>query len=305
MDLIVVILEVNLMHFTQMNPFSRIISGTMTWGAWGAKMSTVQMQRQIENYLSMGITTFDHADIYGGYTTEAEFGAAFSRTSIPREQLQFITKCGIQMPCEARPMAVKHYDYSSDHIQKSVENSLKALQTDYIDLLLFHRPSPLLNVETAAQIIQKLLEEGKIKSFGVSNFTPAQIALLQKALHPSWNQIECSLTHENSLFDGTIDYLSTHKIGVMAWSPLGSFFKEKNSRVIRIKQVMGSLCEKYDCSEDQLLLAWLAQHPSQIHPVVGTTSAQRMKNAISALEIKLELTDWFLLLKASQGVEVP
>ena len=288
-----------------MNPFSRIISGTMTWGAWGAKMSTVQMQLQIENYLSMGITTFDHADIYGGYTTEAEFGAAFSRTSIPREQLQFITKCGIQMPCEARPTAVKHYDYSSNHIQKSVENSLKALQTDYIDLLLFHRPSPLLNVETAAQIIQKLLEEGKIKSFGVSNFTPAQIALLQKELHPSWNQIECSLTHENPLFDGTIDYLSAHKIGVMAWSPLGSFFKEKNSRVTRIKQVMGSLCEKYDCSEDQLLLVWLAQHPSKIHPVVGTTSAQRIKNAISALEIKLELTDWFILLKASQGVEVP
>ena len=90
----------------------------------------------------------------------------------------------------------------------------------------------------------------------------------------------------------------------MAWSPLGSFFKEENSRVIRIKQCMESLSKKYDCSEDQLLLAWLAQHPSQIYPVVGTTSTQRMKNAISALEIKLELTDWFLLLKASQGVEV-
>ena len=287
-----------------MNPFSRIISGTMTWGAWGAKMSTAQMQLQIEKNLSMGITTFDHANIYGGYTTEAEFGAAYSKTKIPREQLQFITKCCIQMPCEARPLSVKHYDYSSNHIQKSVDNSLKALRTDYIDLLLFHRPSPLLNVETATQIIQKLLKEGKIKSFGVSNFTPAQIALLQKELRPSWNQIECSLTHEKPLFDGTIDYLSTHKIGVMAWSPLGSFFKEENSRVIRIKQCMESLSKKYDCSEDQLLLAWLAQHPSQIHPVVGTTSTQRMKNAISALEIKLELTDWFLLLKASQGVEV-
>ena len=99
-----------------MNPFSRIISGTMTWGACGAKMSTAQMQLQIEKNLSMGITTFDHADIYGGYTTEAEFGAAYSKTKIPREQLQFITKCGIQMPCEARPLSVKHYDYSSNHI---------------------------------------------------------------------------------------------------------------------------------------------------------------------------------------------
>ena len=164
-----------------MNPFSRIISGTMTWGAWGAKMSTAQMQLQIEKNLSMGITTFDHADIYEVTLLKLNSEQPIAKPKIPRrEQLQFITKFGIQMHCEARPLSVKHYDYSSNHIQKSVDNSLKALRTDYIDLLLFHRPSPLLNVETATQIIQKLLKEGKIKSFGVSSFTPAQIALLQK-----------------------------------------------------------------------------------------------------------------------------
>lgn len=288
-----------------MNPFSRIISGTMTWGAWGAQMSTSQMQAQIEKYFALGITTFDHADIYGGYTTEAEFGAGFSQSNVAREEVQFITKCGIQMPCQARPLPVKHYDYSAQHIQKSVENSLSALNTDYIDLLLLHRPSPLLDVEIVTETIQKLQRQGKIKAFGVSNFTPSQIALLEKEIKVSWNQIECSLTHEIPMFDGTLDFMATQSIGAMSWSPLGSYFKENNSQTARIKKCMNSLCEKYNCSEEQLLLSWLVSHPSKIYPVVGTTSIQRIENAIGALRIEIELTDWFLLLEASQGNEVP
>ncbi|MDA7777715.1 aldo/keto reductase [Flavobacteriaceae bacterium] len=288
-----------------MNPFSRIISGTMTWGAWGAQMSTSQMQAQIEKYFALGITTFDHADIYGGYTTEAEFGAGFAQSNVAREEVQFITKCGIQMPCQARPLPVKHYDYSAQHIQKSVENSLSALNTDYIDLLLLHRPSPLLDLEIVTETIQKLQHQGKIKAFGVSNFTPSQIALLEKEIKVSWNQIECSLTHEIPMFDGTLDFMATQSIGAMSWSPLGSYFKENNSQTARIKKCMNSLCEKYNCSEDQLLLSWLVSHPSKIYPVVGTTSIQRIENAIGALRIEIELTDWFLLLEASQGNEVP
>ena len=288
-----------------MNPFSRIISGTMTWGAWGVKMSTSQIKAQIEKYFALGITTFDHADIYGGYTTEAEFGKAFSQINIPRDQLQFITKCGIQMPCESRPLTVKYYDYSAFHIQKSVENSLTSLNTDYIDLLLLHRPSPLLDVEILTKTIEKLQNQGKIKAFGVSNFTPSQIALLKKGIKLSWNQIECSLTHEIPMFDGTLDFLTAQNIGAMTWSPLGSYFKENNSQTARIKKCMNSLCDKYDCTEDQILLAWLVAHPSKMYPVVGTTSIQRIENAIAALEIELELVDWFLLLKASQGNEVP
>ncbi len=226
-----------------MNPFSRIISGTMTWGAWGAQMSTSQMQAQIEKYFALGITTFDHADIYGGYTTEAEFGAGFAQSNVAREEVQFITKCGIQMPCQARSLPVKHYDYSAQHIQKSVENSLSALNTDYIDLLLLHRPSPLLDVEIVTETIQKLQHQGKIKAFGVSNFTPSQIALLEKEIKVSWNQIECSLTHEIPMFDGTLDFMATQSIGAMSWSPLGSYFKENNSQTARIKKCMTSLCE--------------------------------------------------------------
>lgn len=288
-----------------MNPFSRIISGTMTWGTWGIRMSTTQMQDKIEKYFELGITSFDHADIYGDYTTEAEFGSAFAQTNIPRTKLQFITKCGIQMPCDNRPLPLKHYDYSSQHIRKSVENSLKALNTDYIDLLLLHRPSPLLKVEVVAETIQQLQNEGKINSFGVSNFTPSQITLLEKEIKTTWNQIECSLTHEIPMLDGTLDFLASQNIGVMAWSPLGSYFKENKGNTTRIKECLNLLCEKYSCTEDQLILSWLLTHPSKIHPVVGTTSVQRMENAINALKIELELTDWFSLLAASQEQEVP
>jgi len=277
----------------------------MTWGAWGKQFSTAQMQVLFEEALDLGITTFDHADIYGGYTTEAAFGKAFHASSIAREKVQFISKCGIQFPSELRPLPVKHYDYSAKHIQMSVENSLKNLHTDYLDVLLLHRPSPLMEARPIADTVLKLLEQGKIKYFGVSNFTPYQMQLLQKEIPLEWNQLECSLTHEKPMLDGTLDYMKVAEIGVMAWSPLGSYFKEKTSKKNRLDTLLTSLCEKYDCQEDQLLLAWLMHHPSKIYPVVGTTSGARLKKALDAEKIKLEITDWFLLLEASMGKPLP
>lgn len=277
----------------------------MTWGAWGKQFSTAQMQALFEEALDLGITTFDHADIYGGYTTEAAFGKAFHASSIAREKVQFISKCGIQFPSELRPLPVKHYDYSAKHIQMSVENSLKNLHTDYLDVLLLHRPSPLMEARPIADTVLKLLEQGKIKHFGVSNFTPYQMQLLQKEIPLEWNQLECSLTHEKPMLDGTLDYMKVAEIGAMAWSPLGSYFKERTSKKNRLDTLLTSLCEKYDCQEDQLLLAWLMHHSSKIYPVVGTTSGARLKKAFNAEKIKLEITDWFLLLEASMGKPLP
>ena len=248
-----------------MKPFSRIISGTMTWGAWGSKFSIKQMQVLIEEAVGLGIYTFDHADIYGDYSTEQEFGKAFKESTIPRENVQFITKCGIQMPCEARPLNVKHYDLSGAHIRMSVENSLKKLNTDYIDVLLLHRPSPLMDPSIIASEIQKLQKEGKVKQLGVSNFTSSQMQLIQKEVLLSWNQIECSLTHEISMFDGTLDFMKFKDIGAMAWNPLGIYFKEDSIQQQRVHEVIVPLCKKYNCSEDQLLLAWLIHHLSLIH----------------------------------------
>lgn len=277
----------------------------MTWGAWGSKFSTAKMRSLLEEAFSLGINTFDHADIYGGYTTELEFGKAFHQSSISRESVTFITKCGIQMPCDARPLPVKHYDFSAAHIRMSVENSLRNLHTEYIDVLLLHRPSPLMQAEIIAEEIHKLQYEGKVKQLGVSNFTPSQIQLLQTKLSVKWNQLECSLSHQAPLFDGTLDHMKANNIGAMAWSPLGIYFKEKNPQQQRIKKTLDPLCQKYNCTEDQLLLAWLMHHPSYVYPVVGTTSGARLKKAVEATTIKLEITDWFLLLEASMGKPLP
>ena len=288
-----------------MKPFSRIISGTMTWGAWGSKFSIKQMQALIEKAVSLEISTFDHADIYGGYTTELEFGKAFKKSAVNREDVQFITKCGIQMPCNARPLPVKHYDYSAVHIRNSVEDSLLKLNTDYIDLLLLHRPSPLMESHIIAEEVQRLQKEGKVKQLGVSNFSSSQIQLLQQEVLLSWNQLECSLTYENAMFDGTLDFMKLTNIGAMAWSPLGNYFKESTIKQNRIQEVITPLCNKYNCSEDQLLLAWLIYHPSYIFPIVGTTSGSRLKKAVDSTAIKLEKIDWFLMLEASMGNPLP
>ena len=277
----------------------------MNWGVWGKNLSEILMTELIEKSVSLGINTFDHADIYGGYTTEKSFGNALSLSKIDRESIFLISKCGIQYPSDKRPLKVKYYDYSKGHIRFSVENSLKNLKTDYLDVLLLHRPSPLMNPKEISEEIDKLKEEGKIKSFGVSNFSNSQIKFFSKETKVLWNQIEFSLTNNHPMVDGTLDYLQENKIGVMAWSPLGSFFKEKNEKQKRITILFNELSEKYNCTHDQLLLAWILKHPANIYPVLGSTNPNRLKLAVNAIKINLEIDDWFLILKASDGKKVP
>ena len=136
-----------------MTRFSRLISGVMTWGDWGKNLRVPEQTSLLENLFEQGITTFDHADIYGHYTSEALFGKAFEASQIERDQIQLISKCGIQLPCDRRPLKVQHYDYSPSHIEKSVTTSLRLLKTSYLDLLLLHRPSPLMVVEEIAEAI--------------------------------------------------------------------------------------------------------------------------------------------------------
>ncbi|MBM1104952.1 aldo/keto reductase [Aurantibacter crassamenti] len=276
----------------------------MTWGSWGKQLSKLEMIQLIEDCFALGISTFDHADIYGGYSTETEFGVAFKESQISRENVQLISKCGIQLLSENRKTKVKHYDYSKKHIIWSVENSLKNLKTDYLDLLLLHRPSPLMNAEVIAESITQLKEEGKIKSVGVSNFTPSQIAMLESYFKVDANQVEFSLTKPSAMNDGSLDDCMINKRWSMAWSPLGSYFRENTEQVVRIKQAMKPMLDKYQVSEDQLLLAWLMKQPAFISPVVGTTSKIRLQKSIEATEVKLELEDWFSLLEASTGHEV-
>ena len=288
----------------QTTKFSRIISGAMTWGSWGKKLSKKEMIGLMRHSIDCGLTTFDHADIYGSYSTEGDFGAAFRDSGINREDIQLITKCGIQLT-RGRDNKINHYQYDKDYIIWSAEESLKKLHTDYLDFFLMHRPSPLMQPEEMAEAAQHLLQSGKIKQFGVSNFTPTQIAMLEKAIPVEGNQVEFSLTHRDPMYDGTFDDCIANKRMAMAWSPLGSFFRETDDQVERIKEAMGPLLDKYDTDESQLLLAWILKHPANVHPVIGTTNKKRMKLAAEAIKLELELQDWFTLLVAGQGHDVP
>lgn len=286
-------------------PFSKIIAGTMTWGIWGKKCNTQQMIELMNSCLESGISTFDHADIYGGYTTEMDFGNAFRESKISREKIQLISKCGIQMLAENRNNTIKHYAYSKDYIVWSAEQSLKHLKTDYLDLLLLHRPSPLMQAGEIAEAVEKLKTEGKILDFGVSNFKPSQSDLIETKTKINYNQIEFSITHLEPMLDGSLDHMQTNRITPMCWSPLGTVFRKDNEQSQRIKKVANELASKYNVANDIILLAWILKHPARILPVCGTSDKNRIANLIQATTIEMELQDWFALWTASTGNDVP
>ncbi|HSN48870.1 MAG TPA: aldo/keto reductase [Flavobacterium sp.] len=286
-------------------PFSKIIAGTMTWGYWGKNLDKNQMNDLINFCLETGITTFDHADIYGGYTTEAAFGNAFGESRIDRKKIQLISKCGIQLPSENRSTKIHHYDYSKSHIIWSAEQSLKNLKTDYLDLLLLHRPSPLMQVDEIAEAIEKLKTEGKILDFGVSNFTSSQSDLIQTKTEINYNQIEFSITHFEAMLDGSLDYMQTNGIQPMCWSPLGTVFKKIDEKSVRVKKLAAKLSLKYNVGVDVLLLAWILKHPAGILPVFGTADKTRIANLMKATEVEMELEDWFALWTKSAGNPIP
>ena len=282
--------------------FSPLIAGTMTWGIWGKNFNQKHMIEIMNTCVENDITTFDHADIYGEYTTEIAFGNAYSASKIDREKVQFISKCGIQT--EGRS-GIKHYDYSYEHIVWSVEKSLENLQTDYLDLLLLHRPSPLMQSDEIAKAFDKLKSEGKILDFGVSNFTSSQIDLIQTKTKVAYNQIQFSATHFEAMLDGTLDFLHTNNIQPMAWNPLGNVFKLEDERANRVKKIASEIALKQECDLDVILLAWILKHPSKVLPVFGTTDKNRISKLMKATQIELDLKDWFAIWTASLGKKVP
>lgn len=284
---------------------SKIIAGTMNWGVSDKNLNTKEISHLIHLFVENGISTFDHADIYGGYTTEASFGAGFSRSKIAREKVEFISKCGIQHTTENRNNRVKHYDYSKDYIINSVNQSLKNLQTDYLDILLLHRPSPLMVADEIAEAIETLKAAGKIKAFGLSNFTNSQTELIRQKTEVSFNQIQFSATHFDAMLDGSLDYMQMHKIVPMAWSPLGVVFREDSEQTRRLKKLLARLIEKYEMGSDLLLLAWILKHPAGILPVAGTVNSGRIQQLSKAIACDMELEDWFEIWTESMGNKVP
>ena len=278
--------------------FSRIIAG-----AWRWTLSENQVEQLIHKSLDVGITTFDHADIYGDHSNEEIFGNVIRKDRSLRERMEIVTKCGIKFPSQKRPSSwVKHYDTSREHITWSVDNSLKMLHTDRLDLLLIHRPDPLLNPAEVAEAFTSLKQSGKVLHFGVSNFTATQFEMLQAYLSFPLvtNQLEISITHNLPLFDGSLDVLMKHRVSPMGWSPLGGGKLMEGDKTELFRKA-----SKYNATEAQLSLAWLLKHPSSIFPVVGTTKPDRIVESSKAIQFSLDLQDWFEMLKIAQGKEMP
>lgn len=284
--------------------FSELIAGTMRWGIWGANHSVKEIQKLIQVCVEENITTFDHADIYGGHTTEELFGNAWKDMDLKRENLQFISKCGIVMNSDKKPSALKYYNYNKDYILNCVDESLSNLKTDYLDTLLLHRPSPLMNPEVIAEAFTVLKNAGKVKEFGVSNFSVSQFELINQYVPLVTNQIEISVNEISSFENGILDQLMSKGLRPTAWSVMGSYFSDQSDENIRIKKVIVELCDKYNAEENQILLAFILKHPSKIIPVIGTSKAETIRTLSQTLQIDLDLEDWFRILESIRGKEV-
>ena len=286
-----------------------VIAGCMKWGQWGVKYSTKEYLRMIEECLALGVTSFDHADIYGDYTTEEEFGNALKQAPSLRNQIKLITKCGIRRLTPNRPQhKINSYDTSKQHIISSVENSLTHFNTDYIDILLIHRPDPLMHPAEIAEAFSILKQDGKVLHVGVSNFTVSQTAMMHSQFTVEFNQLEISILNMEPIHNGQLDQCLELGITPMAWSPLGGgniFAHSDDERIRRVVAAASILAKAHQVSPDQILLSWLFMHPSSIIPVVGTSKIERIKKAMEATEVKMTREEWFMLWRASTGHEVP
>ena len=276
----------------------------MRWGIWGANHSVKEIQKLIDVCVEENITTFDHADIYGGHTTEELFGNAWKEMNLKRENVQFISKCGIVMNSDKKPSALKYYNYNKDYILNCVDESLSNLKTDYLDTLLLHRPSPLMNPEVIAEAFTVLKDVGKVREFGVSNFSVSQFELINQYVPLVTNQIEISVNEISSFENGILDQLMSKGLRPTAWSVMGSYFSDQSDENIRIKKVIVELCDKYNAEENQILLAFILKHPSKIIPVIGTSKAETIRTLSQTLQIDLDLEDWFRILESIRGKEV-
>ncbi|QVN22683.1 aldo/keto reductase [Burkholderia pyrrocinia] len=292
-------------------PFSRIVFGMWRIGDWA--LSGRERRALIEAALELGVTSFDHADIYGDYTAEALFGDVLADAPHLRERMQIITKCGIRLVSARRPAhGIKHYDTRAAHVVASVEQSLRALRTDRLDLLLLHRPDPLMDADEVATTFAALRRDGKVREFGISNFTPAQAALLQDrmAAHGmslATNQVECSLLHLAPLDDGTFDQAQRWRCPPMLWSPLagGRVLTEASPAATRVRASAARIGDALGVSATTVLFAWLLALPCRPLPIVGSSRIAALREAVEATRIPLGREHWFALLAAARGVEVP
>ncbi len=258
-----------------------------------------------------GINTLDEADIYGNYNSQKWLGRAFKTDKTLRKKFKIISKAGIVL--KSKPNAnpkIKSYNTTNKHIIESVNQTLTDLGTDYLDILLIHRPDQLIDPYEIDNTFQQLKKDGKVLNFGVSNFTTSQVNMMRACMNTPLvtNQIEFSALHPQPLFDGTLDQCIQKQIMPLAWSPLagGRLFIDKDEQTVRVREMLTKIGDELGgFNVDAIALAWLLKHPSQVYPIIGTMKTERIKSAMEALKVKMSVEQWYRILEESQGHPVP
>jgi len=284
---------------------SPIVAGLWRITSWN--LSVAERVRWVEQALELGITTFDLADIYGDYLAEGHFGEALKAHAPLRNRMQLVTKCGIRLRSAQRPYRINYYDTSAAYVRAQVEQSLRNLHAEQLDLVLIHRPDYLMDAAVLAETFTALTREGKVAHWGVSNHTTSQFALLQQHHPLVTNQVELSPLQMDALDDGTLDQAQQLGLRPMIWSPLagGRLFNDEDEQAVRTRATMLDIAERRGVSLTTLAFAWILRHPSRPHPITGSGRMVNLQDAVKALDVSLDAEDWYAIWTASKGHSVP
>ena len=284
---------------------SPIVAGMWRMAEWD--ISVAQRVTFIEQCIDLGVTSFDHADIYGNYSVEALFGAALQAQPGLRQRMQLVSKCGIKLLDPAKPgHGVQHYDTSAAHIIASAEQSLRHLHTDYLDLLLIHRPDPLMDFDEIAGAFQSLIDAGKVRQVGVSNFSRHQFDSLHRRVPLVTNQVEFSPLALAPMFDETFDGLQDLQVAPMIWSPLagGRLMTSSDAQALRLRSVINEIAERLGQPFVSVVFAWIMRLPCKPRPLTGSGRIAAIAEAVRGTTFTLSRTDWFTILRAARGHDV-
>lgn len=284
---------------------SPIVAGLWRITEW--KLGVQERVRWIEQALALGITTFDHADIYGDYRAEGLFGEALQASPDLRRRMQLVTKCGIRLRSAQKPYRINYYDTGAAYVSAQVEQSLRNLHTEQLDLVLVHRPDYLMDAAALAETFTQLTRKGKVAHWGVSNHSTSQFALLNQHHPLVTNQVELSPLQMHALDDGTLDQAQQLGLRPMIWSPLagGRLFTGEDEPATRVRAEMSAIAARYGISLTTLAFAWVLRHPSRPYPITGTGRIDGLRDAVAALNVQLDVEDWYAIWTASKGHSVP
>jgi predicted oxidoreductase len=284
----------------------KVSSAIYSFYRWGHEVenTSMTMERIVNLCLELGINTFDHADYYGSYQCETLFGSLIGKKSFKREDIVLFTKCGLRTPSPSQPdIRIKHYDTSAQHILKSVEQSLRNLKTDYIDIFLLDHLDPISNLEETAIALEQIKKSGKVKNIGVSNFSVFQHQLLASYLHTPivTHHIELNLLNTNALDNGQIDYIKQRYMRPLVSAPVasGRIAEGTDDLALRVRKQLQEISPKYNVDIESIAVAWLIKLSAL--PLIGTKDEQRIRNIANAFDIQLEHQDWYKLYLASRG----